>query len=188
MGTALSGMVALALLALVSIPGPLPRLGPPVEKQQVRCDPGPVMIGSGRAAWWRESLAAGPLGIRRRPLHQMSVYSPARPDLLVTKAPILVEGHDLVTLAVPPRLDHRVFLYYGFHKGRAGERSTSFYDFPGSSEIAFQPCADRPRTVWPGGIRVRGRKPVKLTVTVEGQPAPIPMHLGAPRLHSSPRR
>ena len=142
------------------------------------------MVGSGKSQWRRESLAAGPLGIRRRPLRDMSVYSPARPDLLVTKAPILIEGHDTVTLSVPPRMAHRVFLYYGFHKGPNGKRSTSFFDFPGSSAIEFQPCTDRPRTVWPGGIRVKGRKPVRLTVTVEGEPGPVSLRLGRPTLYT----
>jgi hypothetical protein len=159
-------------------------LGAPAETQVASCDPGPVMIGSGKATWRRESLDAGPLGIRRRPLRDMSVYSPARPDLLVTKAPLLVESHDPVTLSVPPRLAHRVFLYYGFHKGRDGGRSTSFFDYPGASTVEFRPCVDKPRTVWPGGIRVKGRKPVHLLVTVEGEPDAIPLRLGKPTLYA----
>jgi hypothetical protein len=114
----------------------------------------------------------------------MSKYSPRRPNVLVTKAPILIEGTDAVTLSVPPRLVHRVFLYYGFHKGRDGGRSMWFYDFPGSASIEFQPCTDKPRTVWPGGIRVKGRKPVHLNVTVTGRPDPIQLQLGRPSVYT----
>lgn len=145
---ALSGTIALFAVSVA--------LAAAVEPQVASCDPGPVMIGSGKAGWRDESLAAGPVGIRRHPLRDMSRYSPRRPDELVTKAPMLVEGHDTVTLSVPPRLTHRVFLYYGFHKGRDGKRSTWFYDFPGSSSIEFQPCTDKPRTVWPGGSGSKG--------------------------------
>lgn len=156
----------------------------PVEPHVASCDPGPVIIGSGKPTWRRESLVAGPLGVRRQPLRDMSPYSPQRRNKLVTKLPVLIEGHGTVTLTVPPRLAHRVFLYYGFHKGRNGERSTSFFDYPGASAIEFQPCADKPRTVWPGGIRVKGRKPVRLLVNAAGQPDPIPLRLGRPTLYT----
>ena len=158
------------------------------KTQVASCDPGPVMIGSGKAGWRQESLAAGPLGIRRQPLRDMTPYRREEPKVLVTKAPILVEGEEAVTLTVPPRLVHRVFLYYGFHQGPDGKRSTSFYGFPGSSAIEFQPCADKPRTVWPGGIRVKGRKPVHLNVTVAGQSDPIPLRLGRPKVYDGYRR
>lgn len=148
--------------------------------QVASCDPGPVMIGSGSPDWRREGLAAGPLGIRKRPLRSMSAYSPRRPNQLVTKAPVLIEGHQPVTLRVPPRLTHRVFLYYGFHRGRDGRRSTSFTDFPGNSAIEFRPCTDKPRTIWPGGLRVKGRKPVRLLVEISGRSRPLRLRLGRP--------
>lgn len=155
------------------------------EPHVASCDPGPVMIGSGKATWRRESLSAGPLGIRRRPLRDMTPRSRQEPSVLVTKAPILVEGGDAVTLAVPASLVNRVFLYYGFHEGPDGKRSTSFNGYPGSSSVEFRPCADKPRTIWPGGIRVRGRKPVRLNVTVAGQSDAYQLLLGRPTLYSS---
>jgi hypothetical protein len=178
------GISALAIAAISSSAFATP------APQIASCDVGPVMIGSGKPSWRQESLSAGPLGIWRHPLRNMSPYSPRRPNELVTKAPILIEGHETVTLSVPPRLTHRVFLYYGFHEGPDGKRSTSFYGYPGSSAIEFQPCSDKPRTVWPGGIRVKGRKPVRLDVTVAGQPDPIPLRLGRPAVHApaDPRR
>lgn len=159
-------------------------LGAPPAPQVASCDLGPVMIGSGKPTWRRESLSAGPLGIRRQPLHDMTPYRRAEPGVLVAKAPVLIEGHEPVTLSVPPRLAQRVFLYYGFHEGPDGKRSTSFYGYPGSRSIEFQPCADKPRTIWPGGIRVRGRKPVHLDVTVAGQSDSIPLRLGRPKVYA----
>jgi hypothetical protein len=163
-----------------------PALAGTAEPHVASCDPGPVMIGSGKPGWRGESLSAGPLGLRRSPLSQMSPYSQRKPDVLVAKAPILVEGHDTVTLSVPPDLAHRVFLYYGFHEGPDGKRSTSFHGFPGSSSIEFRPCADKPRTIWPGGIRVKGTKPVRLDVAVAASAEPIvrTLPLGRPSRYS----
>ena len=171
---------AIALLAVV------PAAAAPTESHVASCDPGPVMAGSGKAAWRQESLSVGPLGIRRRPLRDMTPLTPRQPNVMVTKAPILIEGHKPVTLSVPPRLAHRVFLYYGFHKGPDGKRSTSFNGYPGSSSIEFQPCTDKPRTIWPGGIRVKGRKPVQLKVTAGGRTESLP--LGRPELYSGYER
>jgi len=159
-------------------------LAAPADTQVASCDPGPVMIGSGKPSWRGESLSAGPLGIHRHPLRQMTPYRQTEPNVLVTKAPILVEGDDPVTLSVPPAMTHRVFLYYGFHEGPDGKRSTSFLGFPGSSAVEFQPCSDKPRTIWPGGIRVKGRKSVSLDVTVAGRTESIPLRLGRPTVYT----
>jgi hypothetical protein len=113
----------------------------------------------------------------------MSRWGPRRPGHLVTKMPLLVEGHDPVTVSVPPRLRHRVFLHYGTHEGRDGGRSTSFYGYPGDSSIEFRPCPDKPRTIWPGGIRIKGRAPVQLLVEAEGGPARAVLPLGRPQLY-----
>jgi hypothetical protein len=154
------------------------------DTQAASCDPGPVTIGSGKPGWRQESLSAGPLGIRRQPLRDMTPYRRGEPNVLVTKAPILVEGDEPVALSVPPGLAHRVFLYYGFHKGPDGKRSTSFYGYPGDSAIEFRPCTDKPRTIWPGGLRIKGRGPVSLDVTVAGRPDPIRLQLGRPTVYS----
>jgi hypothetical protein len=171
-------IAAIAQFAIV------PAAAAPTGTQIASCDPGPVMIGSGKPTWRRESVVAGSLGIRRDPLREMTPYRRTEPNVLVTKAPILIEGSDPVTLSVPPALTHRVFLYYGFHEGSNGKRSTSFYGYPGSSTVEFQPCADKPRTIWPGGLRVKGRAPVHLDVTVEGNPTPISLPLGRPSVYS----
>jgi hypothetical protein len=47
----------------------------------------------------------------------MTPYTQRQPNVLVTKAPILIEGHDAVTLAVPPAPTSRA------PSGRAGYAS-----------------------------------------------------------------
>jgi hypothetical protein len=166
-------------VGLLLILGAAVAVAQPVRTQEATCETGPVMIGSGSPDWRRTSLDAGPLGVAEHPLSQMSR---TRNGQLLAKMPALVEGHAPVTLSVPPQLRHRAFIYYGFHEGPDGRRSTGF-DSPGSSEVVFRPCADKPRTIWPGGIRIKGRRPVRLLVWVEGSSDPIPLALGRPKLH-----
>jgi hypothetical protein len=91
--------------------------------------------------------------------------------------PLLVEGRApaTVTVSVPPRLRQRVFLYYG--------TSSSFTRERGYSEIEFQPCDNKPRTIWPGGVRVKGRAPVRLDVFVADRVEPFVLRLGRPKLY-----
>jgi len=149
--------------------------------QVATCEQGPVMVGSGSPNWRRSSFDAGPLGVRANPLSQMSK---TRNGQLVTKMPALVERGAAVVLRVPPRLRHRVFLYYGAMRDGAGRRTTRIAGSPGFSEVEFRPCSTKPRTIWPGGIRVKGRKPVWLAVQVEGSPDTIPLSLGRPKPYS----
>jgi hypothetical protein len=141
------------------------------------CERGPVTDGPGPPGWRQKSISAGPLGVFKRPLRQMSE---TRNGQLTAKMPVLVDGSTPVTLSVPPGQRRRVFLYYGRLRDRDGNPTTTIGRAPGFSEVLFEPCLDRPRTAWPGGIRVIGRKRVSLTVTVEGRPDPIPLPLGRP--------
>jgi hypothetical protein len=143
-----------------------------------------AIIGHGSADWRSESIVAGPVGVRRHPLQQMSETGNGQ---LTSKMPVLVEGHTPVTVSIPPRMRDRVFLYYGRVLGHDGLPTTSFNDARGYDETEFQPCDGKPRTIWPGGIRIKGRKPVQLLVTVEGRPDSIPLPLGQPKLYKPPR-
>lgn len=149
----------------------------PVESHVASCEQGPVMMGSGSADWRRTSAAAGPLGVPSRGLGSVNE---TRNGHFLTKLPVLVEGSHAVTLSVPPRLRQRVFLYYGERTDRQGRSTTSFRGYPGDPVVEFHPCAHKPRTLWPGGIRVKGRAPVRLLVSIEGRPKPIPLPLGRP--------
>jgi hypothetical protein len=101
--------------------------------------------------------------------------------------PLLIEGRapETVAVSVPPGLRDRVFLYYGRILGRDGQPTTSFAEARGYSETEFQLCGNKPRTIWPGGIRVKGDKPVRLLVGAEGQP-PVPLPLGRPKAYEPP--
>jgi hypothetical protein len=154
-------------------------LASPAEASVAPCDK--AMIGHGSANWRDESIAAGPVGVRPHPL---SAMSPTR-NGFVAKMPLLVEGRapETVTVGVPPTLRSRVFLYYGRVLGRDGQPTTTFANARGYAETEFQLCDNKPRTIWPGGIRVKGDKPVHLLVSGEGQPA-IPLRLGRPRAYA----
>jgi hypothetical protein len=132
-----------------------------------------AIIGHGSADWRGESLVAGPVGASRQPLRAMA----RTPKGLVTKMPLLIEGRapEKVTVSVPPALRQRVFLYYGSPSSFARDR--------GDSEIEFELCGDKPRTIWPGGIRVKGDAPVRLDVFTEGRAEPFPLRLGKPRAY-----
>jgi hypothetical protein len=93
---------------------------------------------------------------------------------------VLVSGHDYTVLSVPLALRNRVFLFYGRAADRSGRPLSSLRGVEGFAEVEFQPCRDRPRTVWPGAIRVIGRAPVRLLATIEGQPRSIRLALGSP--------
>jgi hypothetical protein len=152
----------------------------PVETQVASCERGPIAGGSGPPDWRSKSVSAGPLGVFRHPLSQMSETNSGQ---LIAKMPVITEGHKPLTLSVPPRQRHRVFIYYGRLRDRNGNPTTQLGKAPGFSEVEFEPCTDRPRTAWPGGIRVKGRKPVRLTVRTEDDPEPIPLPLGRPKVH-----
>jgi len=141
-----------------------------------------AIIGHGSASWRSESLVAGPVGVRRHPLSTMSQTR----NGLVTKMPLLVEGRapETVTVSVPPGLRHRVFLYYGRILDRNGQPTSSFANARGYGETEFEPCGNKPRTIWPGGIRVKGRAPVRLTVAVAGATKPFRLRLGRPEIYA----
>ena len=130
-----------------------------------------AIIGHGSPSWRSESLAAGPVGVMRNPLRRMSQTKKG----LVTKMPLLVEGREpaVVTVSVPPALRGRVFLYYG--------APSTFTQDRGFAAIEFQLCGNKPRTVWPGGIRVKGTAPVRLKVFTEDRTEPYVLKLGRPQ-------
>lgn len=167
---------AIAMLLLPAAP-----LAAPVGTQVADCERGPIMRGTGPPDWRQRSSLAGPLGVRLNPLRDMSR---TRNGQFLTKMPVGVEGHRAVTLSVPPRLRHRAFLYFGKMLDRNGQPTTSFRGSRGFSVVEFRPCSTKPRTLWPGGIRVKGRRAVRLIVRVEGSPEPIPLPLGRPKAYA----
>lgn len=151
----------------------------PAEANVAPCEK--AIIGHGSADWRSESIVAGPVGVRRHPL---SAMSQGAGGWFMTKMGVLVEGRapETVTVSVPPRLRQRVFLIYGEVRDRDGNPSFSFRNTRGYGETEFQLCGNKPRTIWPGGIKVKGDQPVQLLVSPEGE-APIPLHLGRPEAY-----
>jgi len=139
-----------------------------------------AIIGHGPADWRSESTVAGPVGVRRDPLQDMSLHR----GWYTTKLPLLVEGRapETVTVSVPPRLRHRVFLIYGEVRDRDGNPGLSFSNTRGYGETEFQPCANKPRTIWPGGIKIKGDGPVYLLVATAGED-PVRLPLGRPQAY-----
>lgn len=168
---ALTGIVIAAVVVLALEPAS----GASADKNVAGC--GNIRIGQADAAWRGESSVAGPVGLPKWPLRQMSAMKNGD---LVTKAPLLVEGHAAVTVKVPMELRERVFLYYG--PGRS-QKTISFAGSNGFNEVEFQPCGDRPRTIWPGGIRARGDGSVHLVVESEGRS--YTLRLGRPAAYDA---
>jgi hypothetical protein len=153
----------------------------PGSTQVASCERGPITGGPGPADWRQRAVVAGPLGVPRRPLSQMSETNNGQ---LTAKMGVIVEGSASVTLSVPAQLQHRVFLYYGRMSDRNGQPTTQIGRALGFGEIVFEPCDYKPRTAFPGGIRVKGRGPVLLKVAVDGAPDAIPLPLGRPKPHA----
>jgi hypothetical protein len=165
---AVTGIVIAAVVVLALEPAS----GASADKNVADCNDN-VLIGHGTAGWRSGSSVAGPVGVRKWPLREMSAMPNGD---LVVKIGLLVEGTAPVTVKVPETLRERVFLYYG--RG-PGNRAISFADSNGFAEVEFRPCEDRPRTIWPGGLRVRGRGSVHLVVEARGRS--LPLRLGRPR-------
>jgi hypothetical protein len=165
---ALTGIVIAAVVVLALEPAS----GASTDKNVAGCGNG-VLIGSGKSTWRSESNVAGPVGMTKWPLRNMEAMKNGD---LVTKAGVLVEGSSPVTLKVPEALRERVFLYYGPGEGSG---SISLTGSNGFNEVEFRPCEDRPRTIWPGGIRVHGAGSVHLVVEAEGKQTVL--KLGRPK-------
>ena len=135
----------------------------------------PTAIGA--AAREGSSRAAGALRVPGRPLANMVEVKAGQ---FAARMPVLVSGHDYIVLSVPLALRKRVFLYYGRVADGTERPLSSLRSMASYAEVEFQPCRDRPSTVWPGAIRVIGRAPVRLLATIEGQPRSIPLGLGSP--------
>jgi hypothetical protein len=131
--------------------------------KRMRCER--VFMGSGPADWRKQSTAVGPIGLAGSG-RDFSRMTKERDGLFHTKTPMLVEGHQTVTLLVPPR-----------ERGRAALE----VDQGGPYErLVFTPCREKPRTIWAAGLVMRDRAPVTLEVRWGDRSAPLRVgHLGA---------
>jgi len=82
---------------------------------------------------------------------------------LITKMPVIIEGGSGATVRVPRQEWDRVALLFG--KVPADEP----YEIrDGYTQVRFEPCGDRERTGFVGGLALRDRQPVALTMRLEG--------------------
>ena len=175
---ALTGLVIAAVVVLALEPAS----GAATEANVADCSK--AMIGSGDPGWRGESIVAGPAGVREGALRRMWK---APNGWMYAKVPLLLEGKEPVTVSVPRGLRKRVFLYYGRIEGRDGKPTTSLAGARGYGETEFQPCTDKPRTIWPGGVRIKGTAPVRLLVQSGDGAEAVPLRLGRPRIATAQR-
>ncbi|MBS1878970.1 MAG: hypothetical protein JST31_05620 [Actinobacteria bacterium] len=171
--------LAVGIAGIVAIVLAIGGASEPVESQEANfaaCTP-PSAARAVRGDWGQGVVAGGPLAVPRRPLAGMLE---AKGGQLTAAMPVRVSGHQFVVLSVPASLRHRVFLYYGRVLDAEGQPTSSLSQAPGYAEIEFQPCRGRSPTTWPGGIRVLGRRPVRLQATIEGRPHSASIPLGSP--------
>jgi hypothetical protein len=119
-----------------------------------------AIIGSGRPDYRKRSTHEGPFSLfgSGRDFSNASRQG----QVLVTKMPAIVAGHAWVTVTVSPADQGRARLLYGsLHSPR------SLQD--GARSVLFKPCADKSRTVFPGGMVMTSRRPVTLQVKSTGR-------------------
>jgi pimeloyl-ACP methyl ester carboxylesterase len=131
---------------------------PAPEQLTVDCESN-RLAGPGDPDWRKRSTVVGRFGL----------YGPGRDfdtasrmgSAYVTKIPAIVEGRRAVTLRVPRAEEGQVGLIYGPIRSVAavGDAAT---------RVTFEPCPDRVRTVWPGGLALADRDPVRLEVVSRG--------------------
>jgi pimeloyl-ACP methyl ester carboxylesterase len=132
-------------------PNPGQRIGPAIS---ARCDK--AIIGPGKPDWRKFSAVVGPFGLSGsgRDFRGAQRIGSA----LVTKIMAVVEGHKPVILRVPAAEQGRIGLIYGsIHFVRAVGQA--------ARQVTFEPCPNKPRTVWPGGLALTNRHRITLEVT-----------------------
>jgi pimeloyl-ACP methyl ester carboxylesterase len=123
-----------------------------------------VTIGAGQPDWRRMSTVAGPFGLFGAG-RDFATADRIGPGTLETKIPAIVEGHQPVVLSVPRGEQGEVGLLWGPTALRGGQQRVD----DGFDRIVFAPCAEKPRTVWPGGLLLASRKRISLRVSVAGR-------------------
>jgi pimeloyl-ACP methyl ester carboxylesterase len=138
------------------------RSGTSLRSVVTQCDA--VTIGPGPSDWRRQAAVAGPFGLFGSG-RDFTRADRIGPGTFETKIPAIVEGHRRVVLSVPNSEQEEVGLLWGPTALRGGQHRVD----DGFDRIVFVPCAEKPRTVWPGGLLLASRKRISLRVSVAGR-------------------
>ena len=130
----------------------------------VRCNQ--AIIGAGPPDWRKIAVGvAGPFGLgSKEGLPRGLAHSTGGRvgEVFSVQLQALVEGHRKVVLRVPDSERSRVGLIYGHTSGANSLPEAA-------RQVTFEPCADKPRTVWPGGLALLDRQPITLEVLSAGK-------------------
>lgn len=118
-----------------------------------------AIIGSGRPGYRSQSTVAGPLALFGAG-RDFSRSNRVGPGTFETKIPAIVAGKKRTVLLVPADERDQVGLIWGHEAGKLSPNRVR----DGFGRVTFVPCTDKPRTVWPGGLLMADRNPVRLVV------------------------
>jgi hypothetical protein len=114
--------------------------------------------------WRRGAVHSGGFGLfgRGRDFSDRQVIVELPNGELSMKLPAIVEGGSPVTVRVPDSYRGQVGL--GFGNLQIPETIAE-----ARTVVRFEPCAQRDRTGWPGGLLVADRRPIELEIEGEGE-------------------
>lgn len=163
-------LLAGALVASACNGAPDKESGRPPDTDEVAEPPAVGVAGCGSATLgnadrrWRErSTVVGNAGFYGPGRDFGSAHRSGNGGDLITKMPVIIEGDSGATIWVPREERDRVAMLFG--KIPASEP----YEIrDGYAQVRFEPCTDRERTGFVGGLVLRDRRPVALKVRLEG--------------------
>jgi hypothetical protein len=88
---------------------------------------------------------------------------------------VIIEGQREVTVSVPAEESGKVGLLYGPDPG-GGQNGWTVSDV--YTRIKFVPCKSAKRTAWPGGLLLKTRSVISLSVLIQGSEVPVAVRLG----------
>jgi hypothetical protein len=127
-----------------------------------RCDS--AVSGNADRRWRERSTVVGNVGFYGPGRDFRSAQRSDGGGDLITKMPVIIQGDAGATVWIPRDERDRVALLFG--KIAASEP----YEIrDGYVQVRFEPCTDRERTGFVGGLVLRDRRPVDLKVLLEGK-------------------
>ena len=126
-----------------------------------RCDS--AVGGSADRRWRERSTVVGNVGFYGPGRDFRTAQRTAKGGDLMTKMPVIIQGDLGATVWVPRGERDRVALLFGKSPGPDPNEIRD-----GNTKVRFEPCTDRERTGFVGGLALRDRQPVALRVRLQG--------------------